>query len=146
MLLYCRWVHLAATSPMKEQEAALEIFLPVGRCLLTLLSRRSRVVSLIGWCCNHDATAPQLQSRVPGHSPHFSFCPNRSQSLLAHLVDPVGVELQCCLRNILVLGSWTENQTTCVLPQDVNFHIGTELMDFVWCSQVKKAAVDHWLE
>lgn len=29
---------------MKEQHVALEIFLPVGRCLLTLLSKRSSVL------------------------------------------------------------------------------------------------------
>lgn len=46
--LCCRRTLPSATSLMKEQEVALETFLPVGHCLLTLLSKRSKVVSLFG--------------------------------------------------------------------------------------------------
>lgn len=82
VLLYCRGMHLAATSLMKEQEGALEIFLPVGRCLLTLLSKKSRVVSLIRCGCdsNHEAKVPQPTVECTRLHPslHFSFCPSRN--------------------------------------------------------------------
>lgn len=39
--LCCRRMLLSAALLTKEQEVTLETFLPVGRCLLTLLSKRS---------------------------------------------------------------------------------------------------------
>lgn len=52
---------------MEEQEVALvEIFRPVGRCLLTLLSKKTKVASLFssGWKSKHVPPQHELLFRL----------------------------------------------------------------------------------
>lgn len=62
--LCCRRMLPSATSLMKEQEVALEIFLPLGRCLLTLLSKRSKVLSPFDPGFHHNRGAAWLGPKI----------------------------------------------------------------------------------